>query len=498
MEKRFVSIWFRHLATDWFSLSQPDLKNKPFVLRTSQHGRMVITAANAVAEQKGISCGMVLADARAIFPEIIVMDDKPDLPSKLLYKLAEWCIRFTPVVSIDLPNGLFFDATGCAHLWGGEGRYLADILKRLSARGYDVRVAMAETATVAWGVARYGKEQFIIEKGKHIEALLPLPPEALRLESENVRRLHRLGLCKIGQFIQMPRTSLRRRFGQQFLTHIDRAIGQAIEVIQPIYPIEAYQERLPCMEPILTAQGIEIALTELLKVLCHRLQQEQKGLRSAIFKSYRVDGRVLQVDVATNRPTHHVQHIFKLFENKLTTIEPDLGIELFILEAPKVEEHFSHQEKIWEGKGGLEDERVSELIDRLANKIGTQAIKRYLPEEHYWPERSLKIGSFQDQPTSAWPDDKLRPLHLLPFPEPIEVTSLIPDYPPILFLHNGKRHEIAKADGPERIEQEWWLQQGQHRDYYRVEDNEGFRYWIFRLGHYDDTSFQWFLHGFFA
>jgi protein ImuB len=60
-------------------------------------------------------------------------------------------------------------------------------------------------------------------------------------------------------------------------------------------------------------------------------------------------------------------------------------------------------------------------------------------------------------------------------------------------------HKIIKADGPERIEQEWWLQQGQHRDYYSVEDEDGQRYWLFRLGHYDgNKAVQWFLHGFFA
>ena len=192
------------------------------------------------------------------------------------------------------------------------------------------------------------------------------------------------------------------------------------------------------------------------------------------------------------------RHLFKLFEIKLSTIEPALGIELFVLEAPKVEDHFPLQEKLWEGSGGLEDERLSELLDRLSSKTGVQAT-RYLPDEHYWPERSLKpASSLIEKLTTEWRKDKLRPLQLLAIPERIEVTAPIPDYPPMLFQHKGKLHRIIKADGPERIEQEWWLQQGQHRDYYRVEDESGNRYWLFRLGHYDDKKFQWFIHGFFA
>jgi protein ImuB len=461
---------------------------------------MVITATNTVAERKGIHTGMVLADARAILSDLEVQDDKPDLADKLLYRLAEWCIHFTPVVAIDLPDSLLFDATGCSHLWGGDFNYVNDIVKKLTARGYDVRVAMAGTVGAAWGLARFGKEpQLIIDDHLHMEALMLLPPEALRLEAEVIQRLHKLGLHQIRQVITMPRSSLRRRFGQQFLHQLDKATGTEIEILVPVQPPKPFQERLPCLDPITTLTGIEIALRELLQTLCRCLQQEQKGLRTAIFKGYRVDGKLEQVRIATNRPSHHVDHLFKLFEIKLPTIEPALGIELFILEAGKVEDHLPEQEKMWQSSGGLADENLAELLDRLASKFGEQSIHRYLPSEHYWPERSFKpASSLLEQTDTSWRSDKPRPLQLLRIPEPIEVTAPIPDYPPMLFRYRGKIHPIVKADGPERIEQEWWLQQGQHRDYYRVEDEEGHRYWLFRLGHYHDKKFQWYLHGFFA
>lgn len=499
MARRFVSIWFRHLTTDWFTFRQPRLRDVPFVLRAPSHGRMVITAVNAAAESKGITPGMVLADARAIIPDLEVSDDKTDLAEKLLKRLAEWCIRFTPVAAVDLPEGLFLDVTGCPHLWGGEHAYLEVILKKFAARGYDVRAAMADTPGVAWAVARFGKEPFVISSANHLEALLNLPPEALRLEEETIERLHKLGLHKISQFIRMPRQSLRRRFGPHFLMRLDMALGQQEEYLAPVQLEEPYQERLPCLEPIVTPTGIEIALKRLLETLCHRLQQEQKGLRAAVFKCFRVDGEVEQVEIGTNRPSHHVTHLFRLFELKLSFIEPALGIELFILEAPNVSDHLPVQEKMWGESGGLDDLRLSELIDRLAARTGMKAIHRYLPDEHYWPERSLKpASSLQESLPAGWRSDKLRPVQLLPVPERIEVTAPIPDYPPMLFRYRGTLHKIVRADGPERIEQEWWLQRGQHRDYYRVEDEKGRRYWIFRLGHYHDETYQWFIHGFFA
>jgi protein ImuB len=172
---------------------------------------------------------------------------------------------------------------------------------------------------------------------------------------------------------------------------------------------------------------------------------------------------------------------------------------LFVLEALRVEDHFPIQEEMWNGVSGLEDIRLSELVDRLTMRLGEGAVCRYLPEEHYWPERSSKATtSLQERPVTTWPTNKRRPLQILQPPEAIQVTAPIPDYPPMLFRYQGRLHTIVKADGPERIEQEWWIQQGQHRDYYCVEDEDGGRYWLFRLGHYHDKSFQWFMHGFFS
>jgi len=459
---------------------------------------MIVTAANALAEKQGIHNGMVLADARAIVPGLQVEDDQPELIAKLLKRIAEWCIRFTPFAAIDPPDGIILDVTGCSHLWGGDKLYLRDIVERLQGKGYHVRAAIADTIGAAWAVARYGEQNGIIPPGQQSEALLSLPSPALRLETVTIERLHKLGLRQIKDFIGMPRSALRRRFGNLIITRLNQALGVEEEFIEPVQPIEPYQERLPCLEPIASATGIEIALQKLLDALCGRLQQEQKGLRIAVFKCFRIDGKIEQIQIATNAPSYNTKHLFKLFEIKIPSIEPDLGIELFVLEAPKVEEHSPSQQQLWEAMWGLDNVQLSELIDRLTGKIGSNSIHRFLPDEHYWPERSIKItSSLQEQKTTAWRVNRPRPMQLLPTPEHIDVMAIVPDNPPIHFRYKGKLHKVTKADGPERIEQEWWIQDGQHRDYYAVEDEEGFRYWVFRLGHYNE-KYEWFMHGFFA
>ncbi len=500
MHQRFVAIWFRHLKTDWMIRCYPHLKDAPFVLAFPDHGRMRINEVSASAKAKGIQAGMVVADAGIIFPDIKVFDDKPGLSEKLIKKLCLWCIRYTPIVTVDPPNGIILDISGCAHLWGSEEVYLKEITNKLKGLGYHIRAAMADTIGTAWAVCRYGKVKSIIQPGEQVEALQSLPPAALRLETDILERLQKLGLYQISSFMNMQHSALRRRFGQKLLLRLDQALGNEDEFIEPLIPVEPYSERLPCLEPIYTRTGIEIALERLLEILCKRLQQEGKGLRVASFRGYRIDNKIEQININTNHPSNTISHLFKLFELKIATIEPAAGIELFILDASKVEDIHPSQETFWTANSSLESKEVSELLDRLESKLGSNIIHRYLPDEHHLPERSIKLSnSLKEKRTTTWPMHKLRPIQLLNEPQRIEVTAPIPDYPPMNFRYKGKLHKVVKSDACERIESEWWLGGGLHRDYYIVEDEEGKRYWLFRLGNYEaNKNPSWFIHGFFA
>jgi protein ImuB len=497
---RFVTIWFRSLKTDWFTIHQPALRDIPFVLSESDHGRLIITAANNIARKEGIDTGMAVADARAIFPSLKVMEDDPNLSFRLLKAIAEWCIRYTDIVAIDPPDGIIMNVTGCAHLWGGELSYIKDINTRIKNKGYQVRATMADTIGAAWAIAHYGDKNPIIESGNQKEALLSLPPSSLRFDSIIVERLHKLGLHQVKSFIDIPRSVLKRRFGKEFILKLEQVLGNEEEQILPVLPVEPWRERLPCFEPIITAVGIEIALQRLLDSICIRLQKEGMGIRKVLFKGFRTDGKSVQIEVGTYRATNNSLRLYKLFEHKISTIEPASGIELFMIEALKTEKVSSFQEKLWDTTTGLEDPELTVLLDKFSNRFGNSPIRRFLPAEHYLPEKSFKESISLNEPaTTTWKIERPRPVQLLTPPEHIEVTAPIPDYPPMNFRWKGKLHIIKKSDGPERIEQEWWIQDGPHRDYYAVEDDEGRRYWVFRSGHYNvDKIPVWYLHGFFA
>ncbi|WAC14820.1 Y-family DNA polymerase [Dyadobacter pollutisoli] len=498
--KRYVAIWFRHLTTDQLILLRPELADVPFVLASPERGRMVVRAASIAAKTSGIDKGMVVADARAVLPGLQIIDDDAELAGKLLYNLAEWALRYTPIAAMDLPDGLLLDASGCCHLWGGEVAYLKDIVTRLRGFGYDVRAAMADTIGAAWAASRYALTDTIISPGDQVNAMQVFPPAALRIEAVILEKMQKLGFYQIKGFIHIPRSVLRRRFGQSLLDRLGQALGYVHENLEPIQPLQPYQERLPSLEPILTATGIELALKRLLEQLCTRLAKEGKGLRQASLKCYRVDGEMRQIEIGTSSPSCSTHHLFRLFELKIATIEPALGIELFLLEAPVVEDMTEQQETIWNIAGQNKWAAIAELLDRLAGRAGTDIIHRYLPSEHYWPERSIaEASSLREEPAIPWRTNRPRPIHLLRNPERVEVTVPMPDYPPMLFRYKGQIHKVRKADGPERIEQEWWISEGLLRDYYILEDETGARFWIFRLGHYNEESNpEWFVHGFFA
>jgi protein ImuB len=500
MPKRYVSIWFRHLLTDWKAIRQPDLKGTAFVFAKRDRGRMLVTALSAKAAHYDVTEGMTVTDAQMIAPGLQVFDDKPGRNIKLLNGLAEWCLRYTPYVALDPPDGLLLDVTGCTHLKGGEKAYLQDIAKRLKESGYDIRPAIADTIGCAWGVARCANSGLIVPVGGHRNALMSLPPAALRLPLDTLVKLENLGLYHIGSFIHSPKQTLRRRFGKDMVLRLLQALGLEEEFLLPLKEAVPYTERLECLDPVSTRPAIENALETLLDRLCKRLYGEGLGLRTAIFTWYRIDGKNGALTIGTNHPTHRSSHLFKLFFIKLDTVAPGTGIELFTLEAPKTEAVADKQSDLWAPKPGADSEEVAELLDRLSGRIGNGNVKRYLPDEHYWPERTASpTTELQKKPASEWFSDRPRPIQLLDKPEPIDAMAQIPDHPPKQFTYRGKQHIVVNADGPERIEREWWLEPGEHRDYYIVEDDEGNRYWVFRSGHYSaGNTRHWFLHGFFA
>ncbi|WP_237904266.1 Y-family DNA polymerase [Azospirillum brasilense] len=533
--QRILSLWLPRLPTDAHSRRHPERRDHPLAAILAERGRLGVAAVNRAAAAAGVWPGMSLADARAIEPALAVFDAEPESDARLLERIAGWCTRYTPWTTPDGPDGVALDITGCAHLFGGEAVMAADLTARLNAAGFESRLAVADTPAAAWALARFGREAPTLtlprcagegtplqasrpspaQRGREGPAkregggnrantlLSPLPVAALRLPAATVDGLAAVGLRRIGDLHALPRATLAGRFGPELLRRLDQAYGRLDEPLSPRLPVPPHSVRLALPEPITTAEAIAEALRRLLASLCAGLENTGEGARRLRLELHRVDRRLEDAPqtlaIGTGHPVRRPDALMRLFAQKLDRVEPGPGLELMVLSATEVGPLVAAQAALDGGADGQPE--LGELMDRLGNRLGERAVLRLVPRQSWLPERSVAPApAFADAPGGAlWPADRPRPVRLLAPPEPIEAMALLPDDPPVMFLWRGARHRIRRADGPERIAAEWWRRDGEPRDYYRVEDEAGRRFWVFRQGLYrPGVAALWFLHGFFG
>ena len=460
--------------------------------------RQVVASVDAAAAGLGLRAGMPLAQAQALVPGLAIYPSAPEAEHEGLRRLAGWCLRYAPLASADLPDGIWIDVTGSTHLHGGEAGLLRDLVARFAAYGVAARVAIADTPGAAWGLVRYGLPP---SSPTMTEMLLPLPIEALRLPVSICDGLRLMGFDRVGQLVATPRGPLVRRFGAIVATRLDQAFGAVFEPIVPAIPAELIQERLAFMEPLLTAVAFSSVIARLTATICTALEHSGQGARRLDLLFERVDGTIATLRVGTARPSRDARHLGRMLDEKLERIDPGLGIEAMRLIVTRADA-LGHTQT-----ATLSDSPqayIAALVDRLSNRLGAERVYRAEPMESDVPERSVRrVPALQCGGGKNWPVDLPRPVRLLDPPQPVETMALLPDHPPLAFTWRRVRHRVKHADGPERIAGEWWKRDGEMRsvrDYFRVEDEDGRRFWLFRRGDGEDPATgdrRWFLHGFF-
>ena len=454
---------------------------------------------------EGLEPGMRLADARALLPGLVTRPADPEADRRALGQLALWCIRFTPWSATDGDSGILLDITGCAHLHGGEEATVDGIASRFAAFGIEARLGLADTPGAAWALARFGDgESRIAAPGGARAVLAPLPVEGLRITPGTSAALRRLGLATIGALAAVPRAALSRRFtsaeiGESALLRLDQAFGDRDEPISPLTPPPAFLQVLKFSEPLLEPGGLEMAADKLAGGLADRLKAAGRGARALSLWFFRVDGTTARCDIATSQAACDGGHFLRLFAERLGAVDPGFGVEAAALHATWVEPLENRQPDLLERSRAGGD--LGLLVDRLATRLGADAVFRLEPVDSHIPERAQRAAapvsppSRRDGPPVLAP----RPFRLLAPPEEVRAGAETPDGPPLFFTWRRTYHRIARAAGPERISPEWWAGDGGDiRDYYRVEDVEGRRYWIYRAGLYGSDGNRpprWFLHG---
>ena len=537
--KRVCSIWLPHLAVERWARSSDYPLDAPVVLTVEGTHGLIIHAVTQAAAERGARPGARLTDARALDPSLAAIPADPEGDAALVQRLAKWAGRWSPLVEVD-GDGLRLDVTGVAHLFDGEEGLLGTIRRRFEQAGFTARVAIASTAAAAWALAHFspsplegeggsgrrlrkgeGATRFVfapsprsaslsrpLPRGERglVEQLAPLHVSALRLDPDTVRTLERLGLKTIRALMDMPRLALARRFreGENIVDALDRALGRKPEPLTAAPSDPPPRALLKLEEPATHPEAASQALERLIPKLAKQLQKRHLGARRLTLTGYRVDGSTAQVPVATAVPSRDPKHLQRLLagamETRAAALDPQFGFDAFALTADWTESLGAAQESLIEEPSG--ERELARLVDRLTVKLGARAVRRPERHESHLPERASGWVSALHFPSLAMERSR-RPQRLLDRPETIDVIYATPEGMPRRFVWRRSVHDIARVEGPERIAPEWWRQpsSARLRDYYRVEDSDGRRYWIYREGLIGDGrggAPAWFIHGLFG
>lgn len=508
---RMLSVWSPTWPVATWRRRNPCVKPDeahptPFALLTTERGVRRLHAIDAGAAALGLYPGQKATDAGALCPELVTAEADLEGDQVALMALADWCVRFSPAVAVDAPDGLLLDITGVSHLWSGEAALLDDLLARLKANGVPARGAVADTAGAAWALARYGPDRTIAPAGGQLPLLAGLPIAGLRLDETAAAQLPRLGLTRIGRLVNLPRGQLARRFGAHVMLRLDQALGQADEALTYRRPPSPWWDRLAFAEPISVLDDLVRAAGDVAEKLCARLALEGQGARRFVFAFHRLDGAAPGDEVRLSLAGRDPRRIVRLLAPKLEAVDPGFGIEVVTLTAHEVEPLSDRQARLEGDLDTAREETLAPLIDRLTNRLGEGRVWRAEPRQSHVPERAAASRPALSVVGGAgWDPDRPRPLRLFRRAEPITVIAKLPDDPPRTFTWRGRPHRVRLAEGPERIAEEWWgrpigeVGPAAIRDYYRVEDEAGGRYWLFREGLYGaDEPPRWWLQGVFA
>jgi protein ImuB len=494
-----VSLWFPDFAVERFIRGRirqgrtPPPRSQPFALVETGPKGLRLIAVNREARNLGLMRGMRLADARAQVPDLQSEVHEGEEDMKSLLGLCRWLERYSPWVAPEPPDGILLDATGVAHLFGGEAAMLAGMRARLDGYGFTVRGAAAGTIGAAWALARY--------KAQRLEEL---PIEALRIDGQAAQTLRRLGLKTVGALLDIPRASLARRFrgetvGENVLMRLDEMMGHREEPLNPLNPPSSFMAHRAMMEPVVSAEGLEAVLSGLVAALARDLAAKGQGARRLLVKLFRSDGSRASLPASFSAATHDPRHMLRLLKPRLEGLDAGFGIDAMTIEARETAAVEIRQYAFMEEEGS---QALEQLNDRVLNRhdsamVALEAVESHIPER---AEKASRVPASAREGQGGPEVAVRRPLLIFERPEPAQVLAAVPDGPPMRFTWRRVTRKVAKSQGPERVAPEWWrLAQGERpRDYYVIEDGEGRRYWLYREGLYgeaDEGQPKWFVHG---
>jgi protein ImuB len=445
---------------------------------------------------------MTVAHATAILPALPqALDHEPAADAAGLTAIARWMMRFTPKVAVDEPDGLILDVAGCELLYGGHLALARQVRQAVGRLRLQVRVAVAPTIGLAWGLARFGEEGVCDDT----MALLDLPVAALRVESEVVDMLAEVGVDRVGQFMDIPRQEVARRFGdgEEVLLRLDQAMGEAVELREWQPFAETTRVSFRFAGPATQYEAVERTAANLVAELCKRLGRQESAARRLTLEVERLNGDLRPecetVHVRLAAATRDERHLWNVLRPRVETLDMGRGVEALALSAPQ-ETRLPHGQARCDGERdrSRDEQDVGRLVDLLQGRLGRERVLRIEPTPSHVPEAAYRVRPADESRAKfkAVTVSGDRPTQLFDSAEPAEVAFLQPEGPLAALRWRGESRPIITTVGPERIGRRWWHAHLSRRsldvrDYYKLQCEGGLWLWVYR----SRPKNEWFVHG---
>jgi len=499
------------LALDVYARALPPADAaKPFAIATGGRAPRVV-GANAGAQAVGIRPGLLVSASLALAPDLVLRSRNPDAEAAALAAVATWATQFTPAVALAPPDAVLVEIRGSLRLFGGLPKLAAKLSAGARDLGYEVRLTLAPTPIAALLFARAGQTTARLEfslrapsnKGAtgrleanrdFLDALAPLPLALTDADPDAIAALAAAGIATIGQACALPRASLARRVGADFLLLLDRVCGRAADPRPPFLPPPRYTGKIELPAPVENIEALAFAVNRLVHELSGWLTGRGLGaieLELALAHERHVREKTgmpaTNVRFALAAPTREHAHLIAVLRERLARVALPAPVESIVLATLTTAPLAGRNLGLLPG-----DEVVAAvpLVDRLRARLGEDAVRLVAPHAEYRPERAWReSGDVRARPAGKSGLDSSnpvppRPVWLLSAPEPL--GHLLEAQPWVL------------RDGPERIESGWWDGADVRRDYFIAENPRGETVWIYRDHRYGIDDGEWFLHGVFA
>lgn len=459
--------------------------------------RRVVVARCERSREAGVHPGLPVAQARAVLPTgtVRLEEATPRSDAVRLRALAVWARRFSPLVQVDGINGLWLDITGCAHLFGGEEGMCNAVHEGLARLGITVHLGIADTHGCARAVARFGQTEIaIVPPDGQREAMAPLPVEALGLDARTNRALDELAIDRVGHLLDVPRGVLPARFGRELLLALDRALGHAMEPLDPVRPIAPCRAERTFDGYTTNLEGIELAVREVLGDTCSQLEERGRGARRLVVELGRYELDPLRLAVAMSVPSRDPKHLWTLVRPRLERAHLGFGVERVTVTATRDAHMPGAQIEQWQDSARSSMAEAGELVDVLSGRLGMNAVRGAVLTQSHLPERAFDWTAPMEVPRDDARPSGTRPTALFEPPMETSAVALTPDGPVHRIRWQGEDRVVVSCVGPERIGHEWWRGRGSTRDYFRVRCEDGACLWVARAR---ETG-RWYVHGVWA